>query len=607
MSDDKQEQPEELPAYDDMPTPEDMTDGQVATTDVVQSITSVIHDAFGFGTGRAYQYGKQRSEFDEQDLNVLINLVENTKPSHLEEAGHALWRASKAINDAAEELRKNIKTASDDWKGQAGTSFETWGTKLAGTTEKLATYVELAGVQVASAATGLSSVKSSLPPRDTRPGHKALRPEKFPETKKTEDNPEYAEALKVEADRQEAINQLNRLASFYSVSAEGLSKLQSQEPTFEMMPNVGVPRPKKSAESGGSGETGSTVPSARQAEIASPRHAAVAEHAIGHPIASDTNDVNGSITMPDRTVPVPDSRHDVGTEIDSVGTLPPPTTQTPGGTPPSTTAPTNVTPNPTAPFGPTYSNPVPSRTTPGYGNPGGRSPLAPQGRPSNTGNKSPLAPQGRPSTTTGSPSPNRGTSANPMGRGGTNGQSGGTTNGRPTTTQRGISGGTPRANSPAGGRSSGLGNAGADRNGVVGGRPTNGPGAAGKNGSRVPRGTVVGSEGPGSSRSGAGRIGQRGVLGASPSETTAAKSANGGRRVQGASEAVTGKPTGRNAGGRTGRTAFNGGSGLVRGPGGKQRPEDEETETSQRPDYLVEDPETHMPDNPRRDVPPVIN
>ena len=51
-----------------------------------------------------------------------------------------------------------------------------------------------------------------------------------------------------------------------------------------------------------------------------------------------------------------------------------------------------------------------------------------------------------------------------------------------------------------------------------------------------------------------------------------------------------------------------GGSGLMRGAGhnGKSKDEGRTQETS-RPDYLVEDEETHLPDKPRRDVPPVVN
>ncbi|WP_405882877.1 hypothetical protein OG762_32515 [Streptomyces sp. NBC_01136] len=51
-----------------------------------------------------------------------------------------------------------------------------------------------------------------------------------------------------------------------------------------------------------------------------------------------------------------------------------------------------------------------------------------------------------------------------------------------------------------------------------------------------------------------------------------------------------------------------GGAGLVRGPGREGKPGDDgKVQGSARPDYLVEDEETHLPNKPRRDVPPVVN
>jgi hypothetical protein len=51
-----------------------------------------------------------------------------------------------------------------------------------------------------------------------------------------------------------------------------------------------------------------------------------------------------------------------------------------------------------------------------------------------------------------------------------------------------------------------------------------------------------------------------------------------------------------------------GGAGLVRRAGDNGKPDDErETQGTPRPDNVVEDPETHLPDRPRRDVPPVVN
>jgi hypothetical protein len=51
-----------------------------------------------------------------------------------------------------------------------------------------------------------------------------------------------------------------------------------------------------------------------------------------------------------------------------------------------------------------------------------------------------------------------------------------------------------------------------------------------------------------------------------------------------------------------------GGAGLARRSGDKDKSDDErDTQGTPRPDYVVEDTETHLPDKPRRDVPPVVN
>ena len=63
----------------------------------------------------------------------------------------------------------------------------------------------------------------------------------LPAEKRVAGNAEYEAAVKVEKDRQEAINQMNRLSSFYAVSEQTLAA--QEPPVFAVMPAVGVPRP----------------------------------------------------------------------------------------------------------------------------------------------------------------------------------------------------------------------------------------------------------------------------------------------------------------------------------------------------------------------------
>ena len=289
-------------------------------------------------------------------------------------------------------------------------------------------------------------------------------------------------------------------------------------------------------------------------------------------ITPSLREVDGSITYPDRPV---------GTQIDSVGTLPPaaasPVTgaQPPAGGGPGPAAGGLVPPYAGGFVTPSISN-SPGR---GFGGGGGaRTPTSAQGRAGASGSATgQRAAQG---------------SGGSMGRTGAMGQGaarGGATPAGQSPMGRGVTGGTPRAGGAPGGRAGAVGAPGAGRgNGIVGGRPAAGT-ASGPAGSRMPRGTVVGGEGVSGSRTSGGRISQRGIVGA-PSSTP-------------------GTPTGRTSAANSGRGGFTtGGTGLVRGSTeGRRSPEEQEGEDSQRPDYLVEDEETHLPNRQRRDVPPVID
>lgn len=555
---------------------------QVGVTDVSNRMSELMHDAFGFSRVRA---PGQKSNFEDHDLNDMIDIVENTNPSDLEGAGEALWKAQKAISDAATELRGHLTAAEDDWKGEAGKAFQVWGKGLAGHADDLADYAKAAGVQITSAGTGLASVRSAMPPRDSRVVRKSVGD--IPVVARVETNDEYTAATKVEGHRQEAINQMNRLSSYYVVSEESLKGLEP--PTFEAMPNVGVPKPsgRGSAPTDWSGnETAGTTQ----------RHEAATEGVVAYErtIAPRTDvtttpvkEVHGDVTLPDRPV---------GTEINSVDTLPQqmPTPVT------STTTPT-TTPT-TGPQGvplPSYAQGV---TNPLGKGPAGRA-LGATGMPRN-----PATAQGRPGTT--GPATARGLGqggTNPTGRPNATGQpgvKGGMPGGRPTS---GVTGGTPRQAGASAGRQ-GLGPRGAGRSsgGVMGGRPTS-TGASAKSGPKVPRGTVIGGEGAAGSRTSSGGISQRGVMGA-PSTTNGAARNQTPRGFMGNSDGVTGAPAGRNSASRAGRNGFTaGGSGLVRGPEGRGSADREEGEGAQRPDCLAEDEQTHLPKKPQRDVPPVID
>ncbi|GGL11981.1 hypothetical protein GCM10010094_86160 [Streptomyces flaveus] len=589
---------------------------QIGAIDVMNVVSGAGFLPFGGKFPRFF--GK--TNFESHDLNSMIDMVESAKPEDLETAATALLNAQTAIEDAAGELEGHISRV--DWEGESGEAFRKWGAKLVIHTRKLADFAEAAGTQMTAAATGLASVRSAMPPRDTRQDPKTVAD--IPTPSRVEGNEEYAAAVKAEKDRQEAINQMNRLSSFYEVSETTLA--QQEPPVFEAMPDVGVPKPTPGygipvgtgAEVQGTGGLGA----ARESAVAGQDSSSAPS---GYSRSGDTTpplkDVDGSSIS---------SNGNVGTKIDSVGTPLPqeaarPTTNSPqpvtssggfsGATPPPFAS------GPVAParggqtgrtsgFGGTTGNRPPVSAQGRAGTPGGTvggrgatGPVSAQGRagtPGGTvggrGATGPVSAQGR----TGAPGGTAGGSGatGPMGRAAATGQpgvrAGGTAAGN-SPVGRGISGGTPRpVGGTASGRADGMGPTGAARgNGVVGGRPISGA-APGSTSSRVPRGTVVGAEGSNSSRSPAGKIEQRGVIGA-PQSAPGARPVQASRPAAGNPDGVVGTPKGRVREGRNGGSA-GASAGIPQGPRASRRNTNREDRQDQR-----------QPENRRRNAPPATD
>ncbi|MEV7130803.1 hypothetical protein [Streptomyces sp. NPDC093260] len=539
-------------------------------------------------------------------LNQLLDLVEKTDPQDLASSGQALWDARDAIKSAAEELAGHIDNV--HWVGEAGEAFRSWGGNLVGKTLQLSDFAGGAGDQLAAAADGLASVRGAMPPRDSEADRK--RPHEFSAAEKAANKEDYAAAVKVEKNRQEAINQMNRLASYYAVSNEQLTAVRSKAPTFDAMPDVGVPKPDASdrhrpvgSDSGGASRTGAAAVPGHHPMVA-PAHSRVHDTVDSPPPVRHVTEHGGHPPTPVGHVSV--DTPDVGTGIDSVSTLPPPTT-----TPQTVTTPVTGTPAPngghTGMFEGGPGLPLPSSSTAGGGSRragGFRTPVSSQGRIGASG----------PSASGSGRFPGQGPT-NQMGRATSTGQSLGKAaqaGARSSSTPmgRGVTGGTPRAAGNPAQRAVGGPITGAGRgNGVVGGRPTTTGGSAKGSGPRLPRGTVIGAEGEAGSRSQTGRPVARGVFGAPesaqrPGTGRAAPAARGGTAP---AEGVSGRPTTRTSAVRAERNGLTrGGAGLVRGSGDRKKREDErDAPDASRPDHTVGENETPHPTAPRRDVPPV--
>ncbi|GAA2655900.1 hypothetical protein [Streptomyces vastus] len=568
---------------------------QVSAVDLANSVTRMV---LPFGGKLPRLFGK--TNFESHDLNAMIDMVESAKPEDLETAATALLNAQTAIEDAAGELEGHIGRV--DWEGESGEAFRKWGANLVIHARKLADFAEAAGTQMTASATGLASVRSAMPPRDTRQDPKTVADISTPA--RVEGNEEYAAAIKAEKDRQEAINQMNRLSSFYEVSETMLA--QQEPPVFEAMPDVGVPEPthdKRITPPTPGAEVQGTegLGALREPAVAGQDSSGMV---AGQSRSGDTSPplkhVDGSSISSDGTV---------GTEIDSVGTLQPPqeaARSTPNSPQPVTSSGSSSGGAP-LPFA---SGPVPlarggqSGRTSGFGGTtGNRPPISAQGRAGapggavgGRGTTGPISAQGRAGAPGGAAG--GGGATGPMGRAAATGPSGvragGTAAGN-SPVGRGISGGTPRPiEGTASGRAGGMGPTGAAHgNGVVGGRPISGA-APGATSSRVPRGTVVGAEGSRGSRSPVGKIEQRGVIGA-PQAAPGARPVQPARPAASNPDGVVGAPKGRV------REGMNGGSagaraGVTQGPRASRRNTNREDRQDQR-----------QPETQRRNTPPATD
>lgn len=502
--------------------------------------------------------GFGRTSFEGYDLNAMIDIVESANPETLESAATALVDARDAINDAADELSRNLGNV--DWEGEAHTAFYTWGMNLTTTALALASYTDEVGTQVLAASSGLASVRKSMPPRDSRIDPKKV--DDIPTPQRVEGNEEYTAAVKAEKDRQEAINQMYRLASFYTVSS-GMMEL-AEEPVFPQMPGVGVPEPKSGIGVEPPGRPEPTLGATASGSETVRNHSQSATTERPQPDASlpSASGLEDLATHPDRHV---------GTEIDSVGPLPPQDTAKPTTTVPSSTAGPSATPAGTVPpFTPTGVSPGfrggAGRTSAIGGVPGSRLPGTAQGRvggvPGGTAagrtGTGPMGSTGR----TAAAGKTGGRTTGPVGRGvvggapKTGGQVAGRTGGVPRGPVTGM--GATNSGRPGSGRTG----AGRTGDGIVGGRAVTG-GASGANGSRLPRGTVVGGEGAPASRVAGERPGRRGVIG-TPGSTTSPGAGQATRRPGASPDGVVGTPKGRASGSRNSGNK-SGNPGAVRG------------------------------------------
>ncbi|MFP8884357.1 WXG100 family type VII secretion target [Streptomyces mangrovi] len=524
---------------------------QLVMTDLKRNGALVPVDLFGGTAARNSTMGT--TDFENKDLEEMFSLVDDADPADIESAADTLWDAGGKIRQVGDDLKKHIDKV--DWEGEFGDSFRDWGRKLSRNTLLLADFTEKASTQLKAAGVGLSMVRGGMPERDPAV-MAAPRLESIPPEERDESNEKYKLAKKKEDNRQEAINQMNRLASYYKVSHDNMKDLE--EPEFGPMPNVGMPpAPREEGRKpvpGGGGVS------------ASPGHG-------GGGTASGSQATGMGATPSAPSEPgyaegAPAPHEPVRTDLNTVAPVAPPAPADAGPrTPP---APTGG--GPAAP-GPALPGPAPAPTHRGGGS------LKQVGTSRHPTTQVPGQGPGQPGTGRAGGPPTVPPASN--------------TNPRPVTTGSGPPAGrAPTATTPPMGRGG---------SGIFGGTPQQGQGTS--NGPRLPRGTVVGAEHgmtgrPPGGAAGTGAVGSgagSGSTGRRPGTTTGGGAVGAPRNTPGQGSAVRPFTPGGSglARGGTGGTGGSGQSTTGAVPrSGSTSPREENRKDSRRPDYLTEDEET---------------
>ncbi|MET8742351.1 hypothetical protein [Streptomyces sp. NPDC004728] len=304
------------------------------------------------------------SDFEHASYQDMLNMVSGVNPTGIIARGTALVDAQTEIEKIGTELKEHVGRTT--WKGKGGDAFREWGNDFALETLKLADYAGAAGSAMQTAGQALSEVAKVVQ------GHPDAVQMCFADEKK-----EKARLAAVETARNEAIPQMNKLASYYLMAQQSISS--QEEPNFKPLPQDALPKSpvdnsktRYSTPGSDSGSTGS-VNSSQTGNTSRVDH----QYSTVRPDGV-TSDGTPAVHTPQHVTAVPGAPDTTGTNIDTV-TMP--------QTPTPTTVPPTVGLPPQGPSGGGHQTPLPPVVMPS-----GPGPFGPGGGP---GRISPTGPGGK--------------------------------------------------------------------------------------------------------------------------------------------------------------------------------------------------------------------
>ena len=154
-----------------------------------------------------------KTDFEGKSFEDMHAMVANAMPGELTSTGHALLAAQKQIESIANDLKTYGQGV--EWESDGADAFHQWVDQLSKQSLTLANYTGTAGDHILAAGQALSEVTGTMSSLSNGGGKAS------------------------ESDRQEAINQMNKLTSYYVTSTETIA--QQEEPRFQPMPAPMMP------------------------------------------------------------------------------------------------------------------------------------------------------------------------------------------------------------------------------------------------------------------------------------------------------------------------------------------------------------------------------
>lgn len=263
------------------------------------------------------------TDFENARYEDMVAMVRGVDPTGIMARGTALVDAQVEIEKIGTELKEHVGRTT--WKGKGGDAFREWGDGFAKETLKLADYAGGAGSAMQTAGQALSEVSKVVQ------GHPEATAMCYADAEK-----EKTRLAAVETARNEAIPQMNKLASYYLMAEQTISS--QEEPNFKPLPEAALPKSPVDSWQKGYDDPGSTSGRADSGVGAQSGSTSGHHYTVSSPGSATGSSSDGVpvVHTPQHVTAVPGAPDTTGTNIDTV-TMPqaPPTTATPptGGFP----------------------------------------------------------------------------------------------------------------------------------------------------------------------------------------------------------------------------------------------------------------------------------